>query len=451
MNELLNTIKSDRIQKLVSRATEYLFYLLICLIPFSIRHVFDTQWNFTTGAYSDFTSLSIYLSDLVIITLITLLFIKKQSQETNSHNFLHKWQYISVALVSWLAILLIFTSQFQLQLYFSLRLTILIIFAFLIRRINVPRENIAWLFTILGLFQSIISIAQFYLHKSIGLYFVGESHLSPTMYGVAKIVSHGTVLIRGYGTFPHSNLLSAFLVVSTLLNLYLIIKTYQQHVKFRQMVLLNMILLVNIFGVFTAFSRGGLIALFLGIAGLISILLINKRYSELLRIIVPCGTAVIIAITILNPYLLSRTSFSDNSTKERMFYNHIGLKMVKDKPISGLGTGLSVLHMKQYSKTDLKPWEIQPIHNFYLISWAEIGVGAILLIILIIFPILLLFKGLFRKASSLNYWNLATLSILGAFIVLFMVDHYFYTIWPTQILLWLFVGLALNSVSHETI
>lgn len=437
---LLQTIK-DKID--VTRATQYLLFLLIILIPFSIRHIFNTTWSFQTGAYSDFTSLSIYMSDVVLVVLgVSFIFSLKKLDK----NFITSkvWLYFAGAAVIWLIIELILQSRqtFSLQVYYSVRIVFLIAFALIVSKIEVSREKLAWLFVILGGIQSLIAVIQFYTQKSIGLYLFGESHLSPETLGVAKIVSHGTTLIRGYGTFPHANLLSAFLVATLLFNIYLLIKSYQIPRGGNKLIALYALLLINTFGLFLTFSRGGILAFGVAMAIITGYFLINMQFAKIYHVVFPVALAIGVSIAILAPYLSTRTTISDTATKERLFYTEIGKDMIQDQPFTGLGPGTSVLHMKQYSPTELEPWEVQPIHNYYLIAWAEWGIGAIFLFALLIYPILALFK------RNIDEWQLVLLATGMAFLTLFLFDHYFYTIWPTQLLLWLIVGLILKSLFH---
>lgn len=454
----LRTI-SQNIAQHTPRVTNFLLMLLIVLIPFSIRHVFQSAWNYQTGAYSDFTSLSLYISDLVLLALVVIFLINFIfSLKKLDKNFIipRAWGYLAAASIAWLVLELFFQNHqlLPLQAYFSIRIVFLIAFAGIAANIQVSREKLAWLFSGLGGIQAVLAIIQFYSQKSIGLYTLGESHLNPEILGVAKIVSHGTKLIRSYGTFPHPNLLSAFLLTAILFNLYLLVKTYQlprgekisrdeinAKTKYTGLLLL---LLLNIFGLFLTFSRAGILAFGIGLAIVIGYFLLNKRYLVIKRVIIPAILATGISIAILAPYLSTRTTISDPATKERLFYNEIGEKIVSDQPFLGLGPGTSVLHMKQYSGVELQPWEVQPVHNYYLISWAEWGFGAISLLILIFYPIFGLFK---RDFNKLDEWQLILGTIGLSFLVLFLFDHYFYTIWPTQLLLWLIIGLSLKASS----
>jgi hypothetical protein len=405
-----------------SRVTQYLLFLIIILIPFSIRHVFDSPLNFQTGAYSDFTSLSLYISDLLMLGFLGSFIVSRQTKTLPKI-----WVYALFSAIVWLILELIIQPKefFPLQIYFSIRLIILMIFAGAVSQISVSREKISWLFAILGAIQGLIATIQFYTQKSIGLYVLGESHLSPETSGVAKIVSHGTTLIRGYGTFPHANLLAAFLVTTTALNLYLIAIYYQiPRGKFtpRGIILLTA-LFMNVFGLFLSFSRAGILGLLVTLFALGMFFTWNKLFSTLIKVYIPAGIAIMLSIAILYPHLTSRATVTDKATKERVFYNSIGSKLIKDKPLFGVGAGNSVLHMKQYSNIELKPWEIQPVHNYYLISAAEWGIGGIFLGFMVIYPIYALFK---RKNALFHY---ILLSLGLSFLILLLFDHYFYILY----------------------
>ncbi len=412
---------------------------IIALIPFSIRHVFETTLNFKTGAYSDFTSISLYLSDFLIFWVIFRNYKRFKASA---------WSRLIGLTLIWLAIELLFHRFPPLETYFSLRIVALVFLAFAISITPLDKAKIAlitWFFVVLGAIQSIVAFIQFMGQKSIGLYFLGESHLSPDLYGVAKIVAHGTKLIRGYGTFPHSNLLAGFLVISTLLSLYLLTLTYQRYTK----VIIALLFALNFTGIMLSFSRGGIIAVLSGILLMTLASLVSKQYKLCLAVALLTIIVGSVSVLTLKPYLLTRSTISDQAVKERLFYNKIGAEIIKDKPVIGTGPGLSVLHMEQYSPTKLETWEIQPVHNYYLIAFAEWGIGALILLAVILLPILRLTKKawLSIKRHQPDYWRIILVIIGFSCLILFFLDHYFYTIWSTQLLLWVFLGLIAAQVN----
>jgi O-antigen ligase len=277
----------------------------------------------------------------------------------------------------------------------------------------------------------------------LGLYKLGESHLSPSTSGVAKIVTHGTTLIRSYGTFPHSNLLAAFLVTAILFNLYLLTKNYQKQTY----LILSGFLILNIFGLFLTFSRAGIAAGLAGGIGFVLVQAINKEYLNFRRMIIPVTIGLVFSLGLLWPYLSTRATISDSAVKERVFYDKIGLKIIKDRPLLGTGPGVSVLHMEQYSDEQLQPWEIQPIHNYYLIALAEWGIAGIIFLLAIVGPILWLCYLTLKNRQ--DNWAIVLCGTGLAILFLFMFDHYFYTIWPTQLLLWIIIGLIFQQIQQK--
>lgn len=459
MNKLVDKLKSY--SKSVPREAIYssqfidnlLLILIIIFIPFSPKFLFDTSWSYVTGTYSHFTSFFLYISDFFIFALIIKVFLSTAKKYPVNK----LWKASALIFIGWIALELYLHNFTSLELYLSIRLVSLVLFAFAVSKMSVPREKIAWTFTILGAVQALIAFFQFTLQQSVGLYKLGESHLTIGGYGVAKIAQEGITMIRGYGTFPHANVLGGFLVITTLFNLYLLNKslhgTNPQTAVYRwQQFGLNLLLFFNIFGVFISFSRGALIALGSSILLCLGIYLLNKQYSALQRTIVSCGTIIIVCILILAPVLSTRLTTTDQASLERITYNSIGLAMIQSNPISGFGVGQSMLHMKQFAESShemlLKPWEIQPIHNFWLISAADLGLGSIFLVFLVLFPLLLIIKGVIKKPDP---WVMTLVTISVAILLLFLIDHYFYTIWPMGILLWLILGLSMATVPREAI
>ena len=76
--------------------------------------------------------------------------------------------------------------------------------------------------------------------------------------------------------------------------------------------------------------------------------------------------------------------------------------------------------------------------------------GAILVLLLVFYPILKLWHYTYNEweqGKQRSTWNI-TLGIIGSiYAILFLFDHYFYTIWPSQLLLWLIIGLIMASIN----
>lgn len=446
----LHTLKIEQITKIS-------LILFILSLFFPIRHVFFTNSAYLTGAYSDFTSFSLYLSDIFLFIMWWSVLISRGGARNFFHHVVKNIKWLFFWLI--LAFLWHYRENSTLNWYFLLKYAELIVAYGTIATIFKDKslfKPFFWLFSALTFFQSIFAIWQFVIQKSIGLKILGEQVLNPNILGVAKIVSGGTKLIRGYGTFPHPNLLAAFLLFGIFITIYLLINTSKKW----QIFLLNIMVFVNILGLCVTFSRAGYFALGVGLIlffGYIFWNLIKDDQKINLSAWMPVFVVLISILTsffIFRPYILTRATITDQATIERSQYNKIGLKMIKDKPIFGIGIGDSVLHMEQYIGQKLEPWQKQPIHNYFLLSAAELGIpGALILIWIFASHLKSLILNLkskiitYRRSSEAlakeDYLLLATFS---SFLVLMFFDHYFYTLQQTQMLLWVILGLiAVNT------
>jgi putative inorganic carbon (HCO3(-)) transporter len=437
----------------------YIFGFLLNIF-FSFRHVFLNKNAYLTGGYSDFTSFSFYLSDLFIIFGFFAYFLP---------NISHIWHNLTPKplrfLILWIlptTLLHLNSPNLSLNLWFLVKFLELIVaygtFAYLFSPSSPPlpqaeegRVRVGLFiksFVILTSLESILGIWQFAIQKSVGLYKIGETLISPQISGIAKIVSGETTYIRAYGTFPHPNVFSAFLVISILFLAYLLVKS----TNFKQKIAWSCLLFTNIIALTLTFSRAGYLGFVIGLIIFFSLLYWNNHKinfsnvisrTKIISVIVMVIVMVILSFSLLKPFILSRGTILDSSTKLRMEYNKAGGNLIKKYPIFGVGAGESVLHIEQALEKKLEPWQKQPPHNFFLVAGAELGIPALLIFIWIfVFYFWKLIKNYKLKIIYLEptYYLLLT-TILISFLVLMQFDHYFYTIWQTQVLLWVILGM----------
>lgn len=443
-------------------------FLFLLSLFFPIRHVFLTASSYLTGDYSDFTSFSLYLSDILLF--FAFLFILW-------FNFTLFWSRIKDKrlwiLIFWLILALFFAknSISGLNIWNFIKFLEFIIVAYGTAYLAFSKFDLkTWFFKIFAWFcgiQSIIALAQFAKQSSLGLYRLGESHLAPNMLGVAKIVSNGTTFIRGYGTFPHPNVFSAFLVTGVLIAAYLLMISNQKKAK----IAYSFLIFLNILGLTVAFSRGAYLALGVGLVIFFGTMKYRKleiargpsvsegsetisstnqiaspRLSSGLAISV-LAMSILISFAIFRPFLLTRATFSDQSTIDRKFYDQMGLKMAEQHPLFGVGAGENLLHMEQVSNKTLMPWEKQPPHNYFIIAAAELGIPFALILLWIF---LYQLKAIYYKfKDDFSIYLLLLISLFTCFLVLMQFDHYFYTLQQTQMLLWILLGLIAAETNQK--
>ncbi len=409
-------------------------FLAVLSLFFPIRHVFLSHFSFITGVYSDFTSFSLYLADIFLglsggfclagAGRVLLLSLKPL-----------RW------LTLW--IFVVFLTNFALNkgesAYYLLKfLEMIVAYGTIVTLFKLKPIKTAFstLFITLSTLQSLLALLQFYLQRPVGLFRLGEQQIYPNMQGIAKLVVDGTTYIRGYGTFPHPNLLSAFLVAGVLLTLYL----FQTAQKTRAKAALAITLAINILGLTVTFSRAAFLALGIGLVIYFAYLLISKVNIKKIYISLAIIFASLLTSSIIfRPYLLTRATISGSASSQRIAYNRIGVEMIKEHPLFGVGLGESVPLMNEFSTVRLLPWDIQPIHNYFLLTAAETGIiGALILIWIFLSHLLTTYH---KLRTSSNPFLYSLFAILSCFLVLMLFDHYFYTLQQTQILLWITLGL----------
>jgi len=433
-------------QKLNTENISQIFFLLaIIFVFFPIRYVFPTKEAFQTGAYSDFTSISLYLSDIFLF--LSFIFILPRGITNLKGN---KWLILAII---WLLISIIFDLSLEnhylgLNSYFFAKLIEFLIVAYgttkTLFRDRDFRMIFTRLFVILGTAESILAIFQFIQQKSIGFNKLGEQVINPHILGIAKIIVNGREYIRSYGTFPHPNLLSAFLLTTIILNVFLLIRSKKNLAR----VLLSLCLIINTFGLLLTFSRASYLALGCSIILFVILFQVKKLLNNKVALsLATLGLALVLGIVVLKPFLLTRTTISDSASLERIFYAKIGLKIISAHPFTGVGLGQSVLDMQKYTTVKLWPWQIQPIHNYFLLAAAEIGIiGTVLLIILFLFHVKQLLIQIIKNRGEGTDFKIALIVIFSGYLILMQFDHYFYTIEQTQILLWVVLGIIAAEI-----
>ncbi len=324
--------------------------------------------------------------------------------------------------------------------------------------------------------QSIIGFLQFASQSSVGLVILGESMLSPSAPGVAKIVVEGVRFVRAYGTFPHPNVLAAFLLVGIVALAYFFFKERTQMAHFvvaphkislsvltstPRSILLALLELhpfsyvLSHFPLFF-FTAGhfflliGLLLTFSRSAWIIFIFLFAAIFWWAFRqltlreyakryVLVVCASALLL-LSIFYPFIFARASLAldEPAVADRIQYARLGLRLVAERPL-GVGIGNQVLFAREhglYSMFGLvQPWQQEPIHNLYLLMASELGIGGFIAFCVLI-------GGLFLVESrKLKVESFFVTSMLIALLLFGFTDHFLWDIQQGRLLLWFVVGL----------
>ncbi|MBI2448231.1 O-antigen ligase family protein [Candidatus Microgenomates bacterium] len=287
--------------------------------------------------------------------------------------------------------------------------------------------------------QSLIAIGQFINNGYLGLHFLGEQFISADNNGVAKITLDGIKHIRAYGTLPHPNILAFFILVAGFFNFYFL---FQQK-KWRQININLAIAAIFSLAILFTFSRMIWIIAFLMWPSFIymTMKVANNEKSDKTRHleIVYALSAIILALLLYAyPLIVGRMDFSDPGNLEsfqiRSILQDKALIMINDN-ILGVGLGNFTIDVA-YLLTGYPTWVVQPVHNTFLLTLAELGVGGFLSLIGLCFFVLKLIK---KTILPLSF------SILALFPALFF-DHY---LWDIRQGFFLFILIISFSVAYS--
>jgi len=334
----------------------------------------------------------------------------------------------------------------------------------------------------------VIGITQYFHQSWIGLKYLGEEHILAGLRGIAEFVSQGLVSplflklfpglssisvktynLRAYGTLPHPNILSALFFVGLMINIYLLYRNKRSldgGRKTWQTIVLSLSLVLIFTGQLVSFSRTGWVLSGVGALVWLAIIFLRYRRTEIFhmkygaqrpqafeyqpgRVAYILGLLIMIAAVNLFAFgpqikdrLLGTNGFAEVAADQSVMYraelNKIAWSMVKANPIFGVGERNFVVKMDNYSAEKIMPDLHQPVHNIYLLIWAEAGIFGLLSFVLAIYFIV---RHGFSLLKSEPLLGSTMLIIFFGFLFWGFFDHFLLSIHQGSLAFWLVAGL----------
>lgn len=413
----------------------FLALFLICF-PFQIRSLVYGGPMFLTGNFNPYTSFFIHLSDLFILAAFIAWGGAMVGGEI-SHRLDAGQRKMTLLVVAFLmtAAFVIFFAQDPLVSFFMVtRLILFFLLYVLFANEVMERDDVIKYFLGGMLLQTGIAVWQYFSQQSVGFRFLGESEISPSISGVAKIDINGSKVLRAYGTFPHANILggAAFMAVLLCFN------------RMRGKLWLAVPLLaVFLMALILTFSRSAFFAL---VAAFLIYISINEGRLALRYVLLAFSVLLFFIVSLnLEGLFFQRFLFSDTeSGLARLQYMSISKGMFFEHPF-GVGLGGFTEMMQNYTADKLEPWLFQPVHNVFLLAANELGlVGGILFLSIPGYLFYLLIRKVMGLAadSPEKQFGQILIAMLAGITTIALFDHYFITIYQGQALIFIYLGLA---------
>lgn len=278
--------------------------------------------------------------------------------------------------------------------------------------------------------ESGLAIAQFLKGGTIGLWILGERTFSISTPAIAKFDFQGIQFLRPYGTFPHPNVLAAFMVIVILLLLFRRRLASRSGQESNNKLFYGSLIRSGMTGVvmflaglttLVTFSRTVMLA---GVVA--AFILLNSKGRFLLLL------GIVLLLPILYARFSSLLNFDNLTLLRREELSLTAFSIWQSSPIFGVGLNNFIPAASNELLSGPSRF-LQPVHNIFLLSLAETGVlGFLGLLGLLGYPIIMLFK----LRTILLIW--------GVIIFLGLFDHYFLTLPQGYRLLFLIWGLSLS-------
>lgn len=415
--------------------SEIIFFLLLINLFFPFKFALLSTYSHISGIKSDFNIIFLHLSDILLITAyLTSLNLTKKSVKNIAC--------ISIFLVLF-AYLTYFFSDIKIQplhLYY-LYISFLGFVAYetiqcFLKNWTDKSKKISYLILLtLISAQCLFANIQFIRQKSIGLKIIGETQINKTDIGIAKIDLEREKIIRPYGTTAHPNILALSTYTFWFILLYLHTKQTTNKIILYTGAITTWTLLLT-------FSRS-IMLVWLGSTILTYILFwFHKKQKNIEKFFTYTILTFLVFLVLFSNIIFARYSFQDTSSNLRKRYKTYAQRFIHERPILGIGGGNFMFEMKQSEEKLNRQIDIQPVHNFYLLTWSEFG--SLFLLALILFymkPISQYFYLWKISLTKSNTDELILISYISGLVLLGLTDHYFATSRLGSFIFWASVSL----------
>jgi len=386
----------------VKQFNNVLILAFILFLPTQLGKHFFLPFSYLSGIRTDYLAPTIYLTDIIVFLLILI-------NLKSVICFLKKKQIIFILVLLFINVL--FSRSIFVSIYRYIKTVEILSVGFLAYRTFLKDKLILLGFLVTGLVELTLSVFQLVNKRSLQgiFYFLGERYLNLSMPDIAKASINGMELLRPYGTFSHPNSLAGFYLL-----LYFLVLTNKKLNKF--FILKYFSLFVFSILVFLSFSK---IAIF-------TYLLLSVIYylASIKRCRI-CRVSRLITIFVVGALFLQPQT-DPLTIQKRIELIKNSLYIIIHYPVFGVGIG-SYLVVQNQMPSKFFYFFNQPVHNIFLLFFAELGIPLGLFIFYKFFIFL-------KKLPPSTFYLLFSILITGFF------DHYWLTLQQNFLLLGFIIG-----------
>jgi len=414
----------------LEKVIKFLLYFFVFILPFQIKYILipsDQVYN----------EIAIYFNYLILFFLLLFFFV--YFYKKNKEYKIPKYLFIIAGLDFFIFISVLISPNISVSFfkYFLFLLSCSLFFLLINFKYDFKKILIIFIFSVF--IHSSLGVWQFFSQSDFSSKYIGKAMHDSSVLGVSVVELSEGRFLRAYGALDHPNILGALIFFSLVFLIYIFLK-YDFNIKLK--ILFYFVYLVNLLGLFCSVSRSSFLALAVSFV-IILFGVVAGNNKEALRKF--CFLSVISLLLffsmffVFKPIFLSRldidSRLESKSINERVEQiDHSG-QTIKDNFWFGVGFGSyhqSILDRNQ----NLEPYEAQPVHNFFLLSLAEIGIWGFIFLIWFIFYFL-------RKSIFFgNYY--ITIGLFSGLFIFMIFDHWLWSLPFGLLFLFFILGLTVS-------
>lgn len=406
--------------KILEKIQNTLFYVFVFLLPWQTRYIFS---HLTLGGSEfEYGKLSIYVSEVVLFFLFFLFTIywiffgiKKDKLPLN---FLFLFVLLLISSFGYF-----FTIDKQMFFYGLLKLSELVFLIFIINKINFSCIKVGYSF-----------VSSMFLHSILGIYQFINQNINPNKYlGIAEQVSYlkgpsiieniGGRFLRAYGGLSHPNIFGGFLVIAVLFMVGIYV-TKIINKKIYEKIIFWIIFITLFNALILTFSRSAYLALGISFVFIFIYSIYKKCFNKYSSIFIIVFFISTISLFIFKDIFVTRTSLTQrteiNSNIERIQLLKQSFNIIQERFLYGVSFNnyIPAIYSRNFG---FQIYEYQPVHNVYLLVFAELGIiGFLFYLSIFVFSFC---KNIKTKDEINIIFSIMILSIF----VINLFDHYFWT------------------------
>ena len=404
---------------------KFLNYLLVFLLPTQLALHFWPSFAFVFGMRVDYLSPSIYLTDLIFITVFV------PWLRNNYQKFISFLKANSIAIFIFVLVAALntyFSISVFASIYKWLKVIELVLFCLYVseRKDIFKQKTFLSVFYCSLLFFSLIAIVKFVLGRTIGwpFYLLGERSFSIFTPGIALVRLGGVNFMRAYSTFSHPNSLAGYLGIGLLILIFSFSKSTPLGKKFGLSVILIALGLT--------FS----LSAFLGmIVCLIFFVLLKKNIVNRNNVLlIPLFFLIVsLSLPFISKGFVGNKIFLSDNINQRLELAFGAGNVISRNFTLGQGINTFIIGESRIRGLGFYLWLLQPVHNIFLLIFSETGIVGLLFLFWLLSRY---FRKSFLMDDKVLFMSLVFILTTGLF------DHYWLTL---QQNMFLFAFVLSNS------